>query len=400
MLTNEAKIYTVSQLNATTRFLLEDTFPLILVAGEISNFTKPSSGHIYFSLKDEYAQIRCAMFRNHNSRLDFQPENGMHVLVKAQVSLYEPRGDYQLIIHEMELAGDGLLRRKFEELKKKLAVEGLFASKHKKTIPKFPNCIGVITSSTGAAIRDILSVLKRRCTNIPIIIYPSQVQGTEAAEQIVTALQIANQRAECDVLIVARGGGSLEDLWPFNEEIVARAIYKSTIPIVSGVGHEIDFTIADLVADIRAATPSAAAELVGPNTSELLNTIEYIKTKLTHNMYSKLHNLQLTLQNISQRLQHPGRRLQTYSQQLDNLEQRLALGIKNLLQHKKAAVTNLARALDAISPLATLNRGYAIVTKTTDNKILRNAQEVNIGDQIDAKLQKGSLRCTVDKTTS
>ena len=372
------QVYTISQLNSTARQLLEDNFPPILVEGEISNLARPSSGHIYFSLKDEFAQVRCAMFRNQNHGLDFTPENGMHVLVKAQVSIYEQRGDYQLIIYHMEAAGAGILRKKFEQLKKKLLAEGLFAKEHKKTIPKLPNCIGVITSATGAAIRDIISVLKRRFASIPIIIYPTQVQGDQAAGQIVKAIETANQHNKCDVLIMARGGGSLEDLWPFNEEIVARSIFASQIPIVSGIGHEVDFTIADFVADVRAATPSAAAELITPDSAEWIDMLKNLPNKFAQLLNIKLRN---------------------YAQNLDNLEQRLSLAINNFLKHKEAKLINLSRALEAISPLATLNRGYAIIT-TKDNKILCDSGQVNIGDKVNARLKKGNIKCTVNEVLS
>jgi exodeoxyribonuclease VII large subunit len=389
------KVYTISQLNSLAKSLLEDNFPLVWVEGEISNLACPSSGHIYFSLKDKFAQVRCAMFRKQNHGLDFTPENGMQVLVQAQVSIYEQRGDYQLIVYAMEPAGDGVLRRKFEELKKKLHDEGLFTHEQKQAIPKLPHCIGVVTSPTGAAIRDIISVLKRRFASIPIIIYPTQVQGDEAAKQIVCAIDAANQHKKCDVLIVTRGGGSLEDLWPFNEEIVARSIFASKIPIVSGVGHEIDFTIADFVADKRAPTPSAAAELVSPDSALYLTNIKHLQTKFTHLIKTKLHHAKLILDNLAKRLQHPGKRLRNFAQQLDNLEQRLALAMRNLIQYKQAKLTNLSRALDAISPLATLNRGYAIVTSEKDAKIVRKAQEVTHGDKVNVRLSKGSIKCIV-----
>ena len=270
----DREVYTVSQLNQAAKNLLEGSFPLIWISGEISNLSQPSSGHMYLTLKDEAAQVRCAMFRFRNSLLSFAPKNGMQVLARAKVSLYEGRGEFQLIIEHMEEAGDGLLRRKFDELKHRLAALGLFNHEHKKPLPALPQCIGVVTSATGAAIRDIISVLKRRMPAIPIMIYPAAVQGSEAAGQIVKAINLANQRQECDVLIVGRGSGSLEDLWPFNEEIVAHAIFNSEIPIISAVGHEIDYTIADFVADVRAATPSAAAELISPHQQELLQQVQ------------------------------------------------------------------------------------------------------------------------------
>lgn len=394
-ITQNSKVYTISQLNKEARFLLEGNFPLIWVEGEISNLAQPSSGHIYFSLKDEFAQVRCAMFRGKNHLLSFTPENGVHILAQVQMSIYEQRGDYQLIVHNMELTGDGVLRNKFEELKKKLFTEGLFNSEHKLAIPKLPKCIGVVTSPTGAAIKDIISVTKRRFASIPMIIYPTQVQGNQAAEQIVHAIELANQHNKCDVLIVARGGGSLEDLWPFNEEIVARSIFASRIPILSGIGHEIDFTIADFVADQRAATPSAAAELVSPDVTEWLNTVKHLRTKFIHLMQTSLQQAKLTLANLIKRLQHPGQRLQDYAQLLDNLEQRVSLAMNNLIRHKRSEMTNLSRALHSVSPLATLSRGYAIVSLDKNGKILRHVQDVNIGDNIKARLESGSLKCTV-----
>ncbi|KPJ67297.1 MAG: exodeoxyribonuclease VII large subunit [Coxiella sp. DG_40] len=394
-ITPKPKVYTISQLNKEARFLLEGNFPLVWVEGEISNLAQPSSGHIYFSLKDEFAQVRCAMFRVKNHSLNFTPENGGRVLAQAQISIYEQRGDYQLIVHNMELTGDGVLRKKFEELKKKLFNEGLFNSERKRAIPKLPKCIGVVTSPTGAAIRDIISILKRRFASIPVIIYPTQVQGNQAAEQIVRAIDLANQHNKCDVLIVARGGGSLEDLWPFNEEIVARSIFASRTPIISGVGHEIDFTIADFVADQRAATPSAAAELVSPDITEWLNTVKHLQTKFIHLVQTSLHQAKLTLANLIKRLQHPGRRLQDYAQLLDNFEQRVNLAVNNLLKHKHSEIVNLSRALHSVSPLATLNRGYAIVTQDENDKILRSTQDVNVGNNITARLGHGSLKCIV-----
>src|SRR5512139_1087653 len=267
------EIYTISRLNREARALLEGHFPLMWIEGEISNLSRPASGHLYFSLKDPFAQVRCAMFRMRGMHLTFRPADGMHVLVRARLSLYEPRGDYQLIVEHMEEVGDGALRRAFEQLKQRLLAEGLFESGRKRALPALPRCIGVITSPTGAAIHDILTVLHRRFPAIPVIVYPVPVQGAGAAEQIATMIHRASERGDCDVLIVGRGGGSLEDLWPFNEEVVARAIYTSAIPVVSAVGHEIDFTIADFVADLRAPTPSAAAEMVSGVRAELQERI-------------------------------------------------------------------------------------------------------------------------------
>ena len=277
-------IYSISELNSKARLLLENNLGSVWIMGELSNLAMPSSGHLYFTLKDSEAQVRCAFFRANRARMAFAPENGQQVLARANVSLYEARGDYQLIITEMQLAGSGALQVAFEKLKHKLQAEGLFDSARKKSIPQFPRAIGVITSPTGAAIHDILKVLRYRNPSIPVIIYPTAVQGADAKTQIVHAIELANQRDECDVIILARGGGSLEDLWSFNEEIVAHAIAASHIPIVSGVGHEVDVTIADFVADFRAPTPSAAAETVSTDQSDIRQKLAYFSTYLNRHM--------------------------------------------------------------------------------------------------------------------
>lgn len=433
------QIYTVSLLNREARLMLDNSFPPLWVEGEISNLRIPSSGHLYFSLKDESAQIRCAMFRMRSQLLNFRPKDGAHVMVRGKLTLYEERGDFQLVIDYMEETGDGILRRKFEMLKSKLAEEGLFNTEFKKPIPLMPRCVGVITSATGAAIRDILSVLKRRFPSLPIIIYPTLVQGSDAAAQIAQALKIANQRKECDVLILARGGGSLEDLWPFNEEIVARAIFASIIPIVCGVGHEIDVTISDFVADYRAPTPSAAAELVSPNIEEWQNKIMHAQSRINHSMRVYLKHLAINISNLAKRLQHPSQRLQNQAQQLDYLEQRLIRAHQHYLRHHLAAIKHLIlklqhlnpqhklqelslryntleqrlrlaihhkleqssqqlnssmRALDTVSPLNTLERGYAIVKHNA--KVITQSHQVKKSDKISIDLAKGKLKCIVD----
>ena len=294
---------TVTQLNRATSQLLAEHFYSVLVEGEISNLSMPASGHIYFSLKDANAQVRCAMFRTRQSRLMFKPENGKQVIIKAQVSLYEPRGDYQLIVDDIEEAGDGALRRAFDALKLKLSEQGLFDASHKQSLPKLPGAIGVITSPTGAAIRDILTVLKRRFAAIPVIVYPVAVQGDNAKHEIAQAIVTANQDRQCDVIILGRGGGSLEDLWAFNEELVARAIFASKIPIISAVGHETDFTIADFVADLRAATPSVAAEHACPDQQHWLAQFVSLEIRLQQQLQHKLNQKQQTLDWLNQRLQ-------------------------------------------------------------------------------------------------
>ncbi len=439
-------VFTVSRLNAEVRDLLSATYSLIWVEGELSNVARPASGHLYFTLKDARAQVRCAMFRNRNRGLGFTPEEGMQVLVRAGVSLYEPRGDYQLIVEHMEEAGDGALRRAFEALKNRLDKEGLFDPAHKKPLPALPRRIGVVTSPTGAAIRDILSVLRRRFPAVPVLLYPVPVQGGEAAEKIARAIELANRRGDCDVLIVARGGGSLEDLWSFNEEVVARAIHASEIPVVSGVGHEIDFTIADFAADRRAPTPSAAAEMVVPDATEWLARCRSLENRLVQRMRAQLEQARRELAWLGKRLdqRHPGERLRQRAQRLDELEQRLRqrlrqrlhaardrlatvtarlhrhspvprleqararadglgtrlrLAMRHGLQARRERLAALAHALDTLSPLATLERGYAIVS-TRDGRILRKASETHPGEQVEARLAHGRLRCTVDEVSS
>jgi exodeoxyribonuclease VII large subunit len=435
------EIFTVSRLNREVRFILESSFPLLWVEGEISNFAAPSSGHWYFSLKDATAQVRSAMFKPYNRKLGFTPKDGMHVMIKARVSLYEGRGEFQLIAEHMEEIGEGQLRLAFEALKKRLQAAGLFDVAHKKELPRIPTSIGVITSPTGAAIKDILSVLRRRFPCVPVIIYPTLVQGDTAAPQIVNAIKTANHRKECDILILARGGGSLEDLWPFNEEMVAQAIFQSHIPIISGVGHEVDFTIADFVADSRAPTPSAAAELITPDSEELLASLDNAQQRLLRHLQLKLQQLQQQMDWTTKQLyqQHPKHKLAEQRQTLDlaeitlirlqtsfinqqqnnlttfsakvagltpthkirELNNQLSLSSQRLqnnfalkLQHKQQALINVAATLDALSPLTTLKRGYAIASQ--NQHILRHTSDVNRGDKIQIRLLDGQLDCTVN----
>lgn len=435
-------IYTVSRLNREARTLLSEHFLLIWVEGEISNLASPSSGHLYFTLKDRNAQIRCAMFKGQRRQLKFRVEEGIQVLVKAQVSLYEARGDYQLIVEQLEESGDGALRRDFEALKLRLYEEGLFDPSKKIPIPALPERIGVITSPSGAAIRDILSVLNRRFPAIPVLIYPVSVQGNEAKYEIVAAIDKADQRRECGVLILARGGGSLEDLWAFNEEIVARAISRCSLPVVSGIGHEIDFTIADFVADSRAPTPSAAAESVSPDQTAWIRTFDNLEQRLTHLITHRLGNNRKTLAWMFGRLKqlHPGKRLQDQAQRMDelemrllrsikqkiahlnarilsqslrlnarnpiqkirllasresNLSQRLIAGMSTAIRHKKQYFEALAHALNTVSPLATLSRGYAIASRPEDGKILRSVNEIEVGESVITRLSEGSLICSI-----
>ncbi len=430
----------VSQLNRRAKQLLETHLPLIWVEGEISNFARPSSGHWYFTLKDEQAQVRCAMFRGRNQQVRFNPQQGQQVLLRARVSLYENRGDYQLIAEHMEEAGHGALQRAFEALKHKLAQEGLFESDRKRPIPALPRHIGVITSASGAAVRDILTVLKRRFPSIPVTLIPVPVQGKEAAPAIVEALSLANRSGLFDVLILGRGGGSLEDLWPFNEEMVARAIVASDTPVVSAVGHEVDFTIADFVADLRAPTPSAAAELVVPDASDWLVRFRGYTQRLTQLMHRRLQAEQHHLQHLSKRLRHPGERLQQQSQRLDNLELRLKRTIRQHLAQQRQTLDNLAarqkaqrpepqirqwqqrvkqledrlnrqmtqslkqkkqrlgeagRLLHSVSPLNTLDRGYAIVHNEA-GEVIRDAAQVQAGERIRTRVAEGEILSRVE----
>jgi exodeoxyribonuclease VII large subunit len=439
-------IYTPSRLNREARTLLERGLPALWLEGEISNLSRPSSGHWYFSLKDEAAQLRCAMFRQRNMLARFTPRDGSHVLVRGRVSLYEQRGDYQFIADYMEEAGEGALRQRFELLKVKLAAQGLFAPERKRPLPRLPRRIGVVTSPTGAAIRDVLHILKRRFCGIPVLLYPVQVQGGVAAAQIARTIRRASARGECDVLIVVRGGGSLEDLWAFNEESVARAIYDSAIPIVTGIGHEVDFTIADFVADVRAPTPSGAAELVVPDSGEWLRNVLRLTGRLTVALGRKLKTQQDRAAWLVRRLQqlHPGVELRQRAQRLDDLEQRLIRVVRSNLGEQQRTLAQLAaelrqhspalrvanaqrrleaaratldriahqtiaqqrnrlaiavRTLDAFSPLATLERGYAIVTDSKGT-VLTNAQDVRAGQLIDARLTQGSIRARVERATN
>lgn len=436
-----ANIFTVSRLNTTVRKLLEMEMGQIWLSAEISNFSQPSSGHWYFTLKDDGAQVRCAMFRNSNRRVTFRPQNGQQVLVRATITLYEPRGDYQLIAESMQPAGDGLLQQQFEQLKMRLAAEGLFEQMHKQPLPDPAQQVGVITSSTGAALHDVLRVLHRRDPSLPVIIYPTPVQGKDAPAAIVRAIEIANQRAECDVLIVGRGGGSLEDLWSFNDERVARAIFASRIPIVSAVGHETDVTIADFVADLRAPTPSAAAELVSRNQIELLRQLQSQQQRMEMAMdyylaqqqraWSRLHHrlqqqhpqlrlarqqttlfrlqrrlddaiqLQLrqatrTQDRLTQRLaqQQPEARLHRAQQQLQQWHYRLQQAVFQQLNRDKQRFGVRAAQLEAVSPLATLARGFSVTT-AADGNVVKKTSQLQRGETLKTRLDDGWIESQI-----
>ena len=352
MQNSTSNIFTVTQLNYSVRHLLEMELGQVWLIGEISNFSQPVSGHWYLSLKDENAQVRCAMFKMKNLRVNFRPQNGMQVLVRASVSLYEPRGDYQLIIKSMQMAGDGLLQQQFEALKMKLAVQGFFAQEHKKPIPKFVKQVGIITSPSGAALQDILHILNRRDPSLQIVIYPTLVQGKEATQDIIDTIKLANQRKECDVLIVGRGGGSLEDLWCFNEEAVAYAIYQSELPIISAVGHETDVTIADFVADLRAPTPSAAAELVSRDQQEIVRQLQHhlnmVNLAFDRLWVEKLSRFQYL--NLRLNAQSPAKQLELLHFKLTQIFDRLQGRLEQSLKLKEQKIAQLFLRVQAKHP--------------------------------------------------
>ncbi|HIP75701.1 MAG TPA: exodeoxyribonuclease VII large subunit [Psychromonas hadalis] len=439
--TSNDNIYTVSRLNRAAKSLLETNLGVIWLSGEISNLTMAVSGHWYFTLKDHSAQVKCAMFKGSNRYTGFTPKYGQQVLVRGKLSLYEARGDYQLIVDSMQPEGDGRLKQQFEQLKNQLASEGLFSEKTKKPLPQIIKRIGIVTSSTGAALHDILSILERRDPRLHVIIYPSVVQGVGGAESIGNQINLANERSECDLLIVGRGGGSLEDLWNFNEPQVAYAIYHSQLPIISAVGHEIDVTIADYVADIRAATPSAAAELVSQNKVFVETQLNTQRDRLKQAMMARLefsqhqsallkeqllkqdpnHKLQqqtqyldeLTLrlqhamkQTIANKQQHaqylhnkliqhgPARHIEIALQKQQQLNHQLKHEMQQILQQCEIQLQNNAAQLNAVSPLATLARGYSI-TKDKHQHVITNSEQVNCGDEINIHLLKGQIKAVV-----
>lgn len=393
-------IYSVFKLNTLAKSVLEETIPRVWVEGELSNFMQPQSGHYYFSLKDENAQIRCVMFKGKQRGLHFIPKNGMQVLLYGQLTLYPDRGTFQLLVECMEETGYGALQRAFEALKKKLHVAGLFDPSHKKPLPKFPKRVGVVTSPTGAAIRDVLAVLHRRAPMIEVIIYPSSVQGEEAAGQLVRALAKANTRQECDVLLLVRGGGSLEDLWPFNEEAVAQAIFASKLPVVSGVGHEIDVTIADFVADQRAPTPSAAAECVAPDTQEIMAKLDEHQHRLLRVTTQHLRESETRLMHLKKRLRHPGDLLQQTSIQLKEKRHYLDKLLANQLTQTQDRLSALTKLLYTVNPYQVLARGYAIVTHASSGHPVTNSQTAAVGEPVNVQLHQGQLLCKVEKITA
>ncbi|HHL19803.1 MAG TPA: exodeoxyribonuclease VII large subunit [Thiothrix sp.] len=433
---------TVSELNAEVDLLLKETLPLLWIEGEISNLARPTSGHIYFSLKDNKAQVRCAMFRNQCLRSHCNAENGLKVQLQVRIGLYQARGEYQLIVEKMEEAGTGALQKAFEALKIRLSQQGLFAIERKKSLPNYPTRIGIITSPTGAALRDIIHVLNRRCPHIPLLIYPVAVQGEQAVPDIINALQQANSNQQCDVLLLARGGGSIEDLWAFNEAAVAHAINESLIPIITGIGHEIDFTIADFVSDQRAPTPSAAAELATPNKKTLLDTLYSLnqRLRLQHQKTIAIKQEKLIGLNYSLKRHNPTNHLKQQTQYLDELDIRLKYSLQQFLttqimhlqtleqrllaqspqqhlaqqqkqlqifnlhlhnviqqkiEHQQQKLCTLSAQLQTISPLATLQRGYAIVQ--TNKKIIRSVKQLKGDENIIIRIADGNIYCKINE---
>lgn len=432
------EILTPSTLNRRVRDLLEGALPLVWLEGELSNLARPPSGHLYFTLKDSHAQVRCAMFRPKSTWLRFKPANGQQVLARARVGLYEPRGEYQLIVEHLEEAGEGALRREFERLKSLLAAEGLFATERKRPLPAMPRRIGVLTSPSGAAIRDVLDVLARRFPLVEVDVLPVPVQGDAAPAAITAMLQAAGRAQRHDVLLLTRGGGSLEDLWAFNDEAVVRAVAASPLPVVAAIGHEIDITLAELAADLRAATPSAAAELLVPDRAALQRQLLRDRQRITAVMQrqlrscgqqldhrltrlqaqrpdtrlrrggeqlqalsARLHRLHhqqqrelaVQLDNLAARLRqcHPAAGLQARRRALDGLQARLRTATARRLEQRAQLLAQLARGLNAVSPLATLQRGYAIVRRSDNDAIVRSASEVSRGDELRALLAEGEI---------
>ena len=388
---------TVTELNAYVkeRFEEDEYLNNVLVKGEISNFKHHYTGHMYFTLKDENSLIKCVMFKTYTSHLDFVPKDGMKVMVLGTVSVFERDGVYQIYAKALKQEGIGDLHAEYEKLKAKLEQEGLFNKEHKKAIPVMPKCIGVLTSNTGAVIRDIINVSTRRNPNVYIKLLPVPVQGQGAAEKIAEAIQIMNKEKLADVLIVARGGGSLEDLWPFNEEIVARAIYNSEIPVISAVGHETDFTIADFVSDLRAPTPSAAAELAVPNCSEIQLKLKTYENRLKNALYKKVEVMKLRYEKCmkSEAYTSPLQKINEYYMLIDKNEKALENKIQVILKEKKAYMIEWISKLDALSPLKTLSRGYSIVQK--DNKIVKTVKELKHGDSIKIRLTDGEKEAKI-----
>jgi len=394
------KIYSVSEITREIKVLLEGRFPGVWVEGEISNIRRPGSGHTYFTLKDEGSQLQAVIYRSQNVRIPFELKDGMQVVALGDVSVYAKGGRYQLTVSELEPRGLGALQLAFEQLKARLAKEGLFDTARKRAIPLLPERIGIVTSPSGAAIRDILNVIQRRFANVRILISPVRVQGETAAMEIAEAIDSFNARGDADVLIVTRGGGSIEDLWAFNEEPVARAIARSRIPVISAVGHEIDYTISDFIADLRVPTPSAAAELVVAKKSELHEKISMFRSALITGIRSRLEQLRnrVRLCEGSYFLQAPENAVRQYQQLLDELLGRLKRSFHHMVEISRTRLQAVAGKLESLNPLSILSRGYSVVVRERDGAVVCDASEVEVGERVRARLRRGGFVATVDKT--
>jgi len=395
----EKHIYSVSELTWHIRTVLDDAFPAIWVEGEISNFTKHTSGHMYFSLKDEKSVISCVMFKNTNQYLKFKAEGGLKVTCFGRISLYDKRGQYQLYVDKMEPKGLGALQLAFEQLKERLKKEGLFDEAKKKDIPYLPYRIGVVTSPTGAAIRDILKVIRGRFQNIEVIINPVRVQGKGSELEVAKAIKEFNEYGDVDVLIVGRGGGSLEDLWAFNEEVVARAIYESEIPIISAVGHEVDLTIADLVADRRAETPSVAAEMVTPRKEDLVKRIDDAKVGLKSALMGRVDALETKLTHLRESyiFKQPLNMIDQLAQRIDDMTKGATLRMGHALEKKRNAMGALSGRLEGLSPFGVLKRGYSITADASSGAVVKDAGSLKSGDTVKTKLSKGAFISKVER---
>ena len=439
-LDNTQEIISVSEINKRAKSILEENFPFVWIQGEVSNFFSAASGHWYFSLKDESSEIRCAMFTNKNHHITFEPKDGDHLVLNGTLSIFEGRGQYQIIVEHIELAGEGALLKAFEELKKKLQLEGLFDDSIKRQLPAYPKNIAVVTSPDGAVIQDIINVLDRRSPFLDLTVVPTLVQGEKAAPLICDALNKVGKLKKVDVVILARGGGSIEDLWAFNNEEVARAIVNCPTPIISAVGHETDFTISDFVSDLRAPTPSIAAEIISQPYSELIETLEGYQNYISRSVISQIDVQRTQITNLIKRIRHPGDKLREISQKLDYLETALiqninqeisfkknGLNLKDLslqqnspqnkvkeakvylqnaskdllkalkleIERKSTVLAEIVATLQAVSPLSVLSRGYSIISTEPDGKILSSSNQVEIGQTISAILSKGSIKAEI-----
>ncbi|MDO8446870.1 MAG: exodeoxyribonuclease VII large subunit [Deltaproteobacteria bacterium] len=392
-------VLTVSQLTSMVKGTLEENFALVWVEGEVSNLRTPSSGHIYFTLKDENSQIRVVMFKGQGRFLKFKPDDGLHIILRGNITVYEARGEYQILAEYIEPAGVGALQLAFEQLKEKLEKEGLFDKARKRSIPMVPKKVGIITSPTGAAIRDMLHILGRRFANLHILIYPVRVQGVEAPPEIVQGIRDMNTIPDLDAIIVGRGGGSIEDLWAFNDEGVARAIYNSRVPVISAVGHETDFTIADFVADLRAPTPSAAAELVVQNKVDLEERLEALYRRLCHIVKGELNLLHSHIRNLEGRLKTPRDRVNQLLQRLDDMTLRLNLSMRQKVEFTKSKLEREMSLLNSLSPLAILNRGYSITTSIETGMVIKEIGAVKIGDRVGVRVTDGEMECCIERLT-